>query len=273
MPAETPSSSDLATVEQTARRVIRLYCRRYPLPAHTSVDDIVQNTLLSVYRYWDSRPGDASALRPWVAVIARRRAIDIYQRYTFTRSETPMEVLPEAASGGDQVERLALPIRPGLLDGLPSRHRLALSMRAFGQAYTQIAADLRTSRGAARVLVYEARRMLRGLPARLPERRPGTTRVAVDRVRWPAHMLGADLGELGYLVNALRTGQPITPVVVTRTRGVLTVADWQSARRLAAAHLAGVTHVRVIPAPPPVYELAAVDPAYLTPRAHRRQVA
>ncbi|WP_367128295.1 RNA polymerase sigma factor [Saccharothrix sp. HUAS TT1] len=260
---------DAAEWEPLIRRQVRGYCRA-PLPAHVSQDDLVQDVLVSVWRSLPRYPGTREDLPKWITHIAKCRVADAY-RAAARKPSTPIAdpdyldyLLP---TGGDEVEGAALSRDlTTLLAPVSPNHRQILALRALGRSNHEIAAALGRTVGAVKTAASRGRQQMRGHNPYTSSPRK-TLPVEVADIRWPLHYVDQDLGDLDFLVEQLRARRPIPPTVLRLVRGVPTVADWPSARRLAAAHLAGVTRVRAVWAPLPQFPLATVDPAWRPRRA------
>lgn len=122
--------------------------------------DALQNTMVKVLR---ALPGERREikLKPWLYRIAHNEAVELRRR------QRPVETLePEIVAAGISLEDRAEDderLRSLLADmsELPQRQRAALVMRELnGLEFDEIAAALRTSPGAVRQALYEARRGL-----------------------------------------------------------------------------------------------------------------
>jgi RNA polymerase sigma-70 factor, ECF subfamily len=109
---------------------VRVIARRYHRDAG-AVEDIVQETLLSLHRvrhtYEPGRP-----VEPWVAAIAKARAIDALrarQRRAAVETETPAPLtdIPDAAAGADARHETQAEVAAALAS-LPASQRAAVRM-------------------------------------------------------------------------------------------------------------------------------------------------
>jgi RNA polymerase sigma-70 factor, ECF subfamily len=107
----------------------------------TAAEDVLQEVFLQLWRRPQAFNADRGRLAPWLAVIARNRAID------FRRKRTPAEDIDELPiSTGVNLEdlaaqRMAIEKVRGVLAGLPGEQRKALEMAFFeGMTHTEIAA-------------------------------------------------------------------------------------------------------------------------------------
>src|SRR5262249_45057424 len=107
----------------------------------TAAEDVLQEVFLQLWRRPQAFNADRGRLAPWLAVIARNRAIDV------RRKRTPAEDIDELPiSTGVNLEdvaaqRMAVEKVRGVLAGLPGEQRKALEMAFFeGMTHTEIAA-------------------------------------------------------------------------------------------------------------------------------------
>lgn len=151
---------------------LRAVCRRRlgGGPAAAETEDAVQDALLAVHRlrhtYDPARP-----LRPWLATIADRRAVDRLRRHGRRAGrETPLEPLagalaaPPPANGWDHAgeERLAAAELRDAVGGLPAGQRRALTLTKLeGLSLAEASARSGVSAGALKVATHRAVRALR----------------------------------------------------------------------------------------------------------------
>ena len=107
----------------------------------TAAEDVLQEVFLQLWRHPQAFNADRGRLAPWLAVIARNRAIDVIRKRAPEEDidELPISVgvnLEEVAA-----RRLAVEKVRGVLAGLPGEQRKALEMAFFeGMTHTEIAA-------------------------------------------------------------------------------------------------------------------------------------
>ncbi len=122
--------------------------------------DALQNTMVKAL---GALPGERRTieLKPWLYRVAHNESIELRRR---ARPTAPLaDELPVLAAGPEQRAADRDRLRDLLADiaELPERHRGALVMRELaGLDFEEIAAALGTSTGAARQVLYEARRSL-----------------------------------------------------------------------------------------------------------------
>jgi len=106
----------------------------------TAAEDVLQEVFLQLWRNPQSFDADRGRLAPWLAVIARNRAIDLLRKRPF---EEDISELPIAASFNledDSARRLAVEKIRGVLTRLPQEQRRMLEMAFFeGMTHTEIA--------------------------------------------------------------------------------------------------------------------------------------
>jgi RNA polymerase sigma factor (sigma-70 family) len=135
------------------------YCRSI-VRDDSDAQDAVQSTLTGAFAALRCGRRDAP-LRPWLFRIAHNESVSVLRR---RRPEEQLsELLPDRTGSTEerveQRERLALLMAD--LHALPERQRGALVMRELNDlSHEQIAIALRTSVGAAKQTIFEARRAL-----------------------------------------------------------------------------------------------------------------
>lgn len=137
---------------------LRAYFRRRLPSGAADLEDLVQETLISIHRRRDSYRPDLPLLA-WVHGIARYRLIDHYRR-TGRRRETPLETADHPDEGfGDAVDSRIDAER--ILAGLPDRDEALVRLtRIEGRSMAEAAADQGLSEGAAKVAIHRALRRL-----------------------------------------------------------------------------------------------------------------
>jgi RNA polymerase sigma-70 factor, ECF subfamily len=106
----------------------------------TAAEDIVQEIFLQLWRNPQAFDVNRGRLAPWLAVIARNRAIDHLRKRP---PEDDIDELPIAAGidmEGEAAQKLAVDKVRGVLAQLPQDQRKALEMAFFeGMTHTEIA--------------------------------------------------------------------------------------------------------------------------------------
>jgi RNA polymerase sigma-70 factor (ECF subfamily) len=128
----------------------------------TAAEDLLQEVFLQLWRRPQSFNADRGRLAPWLAVIARNRAIDVLRKRPL---EDDISELP-IATGVDledaAVERLAVDKVRTVLAGLPPEQRKALEMAFFeGMTHTEIAAKTGEPLGTVKTRIRSALLALR----------------------------------------------------------------------------------------------------------------
>jgi RNA polymerase sigma factor (sigma-70 family) len=145
----------LEAVDHVIRRVVYGKARGY-LPPDVSVEDIVQDARLAV---WRALQRDHGEVVPLAIVIAQRAVADAYRRAGQIRS-LPVEHLPESLPDpriGPEDTALLAELRGvlrRLLSSLKPDQRDAVVLRALGYSQKETAALLRIQRSAAAVRAH-----------------------------------------------------------------------------------------------------------------------
>ncbi len=110
------------------------------LASTTAAEDVVQEVFLQLWRNPQAFDADRGRLAPWLAVIARNRAIDHLRKRP---QEDDIDELPISTGvdlEDDAARRLAVEKVRGVLAQLPQEQRKALEMAFFeGMTHTEIA--------------------------------------------------------------------------------------------------------------------------------------
>ena len=126
-------------------------------------EDAVQETLVLAYRRL-GRLRDPSALRPFLAGIASRRARTLLRGARRRTAREEVSQTPERPARADEAleaARLAGQIRLALAE-LPAKRQQVVLLKLEGRlTYEEIAAALGTSEGSARVLAHLGMKQLR----------------------------------------------------------------------------------------------------------------
>jgi RNA polymerase sigma-70 factor (ECF subfamily) len=118
------------------------------------VDDLVQDIFLHAFKKLHTLR-DSSAFGPWIAMIARNRAVDYYRR-----SRETVEITDEMG-GTDKQESKAAEILE-LIRGLPEAYRETLVLRLVeGMTGPEIAARTGLTAASVRVNLHRGMKLLR----------------------------------------------------------------------------------------------------------------
>jgi len=152
-------SDAFATIFRRYEQDLYRYCVAI-LGNPQDAQDALQNTMVKALR---SLPGERREieLKPWLYRVAHNESIELRRRGR--PSEPPAEDLGAATASLEDTAAIRGRLRDLLADiaELPERHRGALVMRELGGLdFDEIGAALDTSPGAARQVLYEARRGL-----------------------------------------------------------------------------------------------------------------
>lgn len=120
----------------------------------TEVDDLVQDIFLHAFKKLHTLR-DSAAFGPWIATIARNRAVDYYRR-----SRETVEITDEVR-GTDKQESQAAEILE-LIRGLPEAYRETLVLRLVeGMTGPEIAARTGLTAASVRVNLHRGMKLLR----------------------------------------------------------------------------------------------------------------
>ncbi len=138
------------------------------LPNRELAAECVQEAFVKAWR--GSRSFDPQReLRPWLATITRRAAVDIYRREARTRSEPRADVDDTVVPIAFERTWEAFEVRAAL-DQLPGDEREVVRLAHFdGLTHSEIADKLRVPVGTVKSRSFRAHRRLAGLLAHLVE--------------------------------------------------------------------------------------------------------
>jgi RNA polymerase sigma factor (sigma-70 family) len=164
-----PDAKLVALVREGRERAFEEIVRRYRAPlvgfaamvvSADRADDVVQEALLSAYDSMNSS-GSAIVLRPWLFRIVRNRALNQLRDHPTDEQLTEdLDSVRGPAEIAEQREQVAALV--GGLQALPAAQRDAILARELeGRGHAEIAAELGTSPGAVRQLIFRARGTLR----------------------------------------------------------------------------------------------------------------
>ena len=106
----------------------------------TSAEDVVQEVFLQLWRNPQAFDANRGRLAPWLAVIARNRAIDLLRKRPMEDDIDEMPISTGVNLEDEASRRLAVEKIRGVLVQLPQDQRKALEMAFFeGMTHTEIA--------------------------------------------------------------------------------------------------------------------------------------
>jgi RNA polymerase sigma factor (sigma-70 family) len=149
-----------AEIHRRFRTALTAFARRMLHGSGCDADDVVQDALIRAYRGLrvTDRP---MALRPWLYMIVRNRALDELRaprRLDAYDDELRMRAVPEADPAQCFAERDEMRQIVAEIGRLPERQRMALVMREFdGRSHAETARALRTTVPATKSLIIRAR--------------------------------------------------------------------------------------------------------------------
>jgi RNA polymerase sigma-70 factor, ECF subfamily len=106
----------------------------------TAAEDVVQEVFLQLWRNPQSFDAERGRLAPWLAVIARNRAIDHLRKRPMEDDIDELPISTGVDLENDAAQKLAVEKVRGVLSLLPPDQRKALEMAFFeGMTHTEIA--------------------------------------------------------------------------------------------------------------------------------------
>jgi RNA polymerase sigma-70 factor (ECF subfamily) len=110
------------------------------LASTTAAEDVVQEVFLQLWRNPQAFAADRARLAPWLAVIARNRAIDSLRKRPPEDDIAEMPISTGVSLEDESSQRLAVEKVRGVLVQLPQDQRKVLEMAFFeGMTHTEIA--------------------------------------------------------------------------------------------------------------------------------------
>jgi RNA polymerase sigma-70 factor (ECF subfamily) len=107
----------------------------------TAAEDLLQEVFLQLWRRPQSFNADRGRLAPWLAVIARNRAIDVLRKRPAEEDISELPITSTVDLEDTALQRLAVDKVRGVVAALPAEQRKALEMAFFeGMTHTEIAA-------------------------------------------------------------------------------------------------------------------------------------
>ena len=106
----------------------------------TAAEDVVQEIFLQLWRNPQSFDAERGRLAPWLAVIARNRAIDHLRKRPMEDSIDELPISTGVDLESDSGQKLAIEKVRGVLAQLPAEQRKALELAYFeGMTHSEIA--------------------------------------------------------------------------------------------------------------------------------------
>lgn len=160
-------AGDQRALDSLYRDLNPLLRKFFSVRASTAVDDLTQDTWLSVAEGIDRFEGDAGGFRSWLFTIAYRRLADHHRRSSRRReTSAEPEMLLALAPYTEQVDHAAMAeALRGLIDGLSDDQADIVMLRIVGGLEVeQVAAIVGKSPGAVRVAQHRAlQRLAKGV--------------------------------------------------------------------------------------------------------------
>jgi RNA polymerase sigma-70 factor (ECF subfamily) len=105
-----------------------------------AAEDVLQEVFLQLWRNPQAFDADRGKLAPWLAVIARNRAIDLLRKRPMEEDIDELPISTGVNLEDEASERIAIDKVRGVLAQLPADQRKALEMAYFeGMTHTEIA--------------------------------------------------------------------------------------------------------------------------------------
>jgi RNA polymerase sigma-70 factor (ECF subfamily) len=106
----------------------------------SAAEDLLQEVFLQLWRNPQAFDADRGRLAPWLAVIARNRAIDVLRKRPLEDNIDELPISTGTNLEDDAAQRFAVEKVRGVLDQLPQEQRTVLEMAFFaGMTHTEIA--------------------------------------------------------------------------------------------------------------------------------------
>jgi RNA polymerase sigma-70 factor (ECF subfamily) len=106
----------------------------------TAAEDVLQEVFLQLWRNPQAFNADRGRLAPWLAVIARNRAIDLLRKRPFEDDISELPIATKVSLEDESARRLAVEKVRSVLAGLPQEQRKSLEMAFFeGMTHSEIA--------------------------------------------------------------------------------------------------------------------------------------
>lgn len=113
------------------------------LGSTAAAEDVLQEVFLQLWRNPQAFDSDRGKLAPWLAVIARNRAIDLLRKRPMEEDIDELPISTGVNLEDEVSERMAIDKVRGVLTQLPAEQRKALEMAYFeGMTHTEIAAKM-----------------------------------------------------------------------------------------------------------------------------------
>jgi RNA polymerase sigma-70 factor (ECF subfamily) len=113
------------------------------LGSTASAEDLLQEVFLQLWRNPRAFDAERGRLAPWLAVIARNRAIDMLRRRPMEEDIDELPISTGVNLEDEAGERMAIDKVRGVLAQLPQEQRKTLEMAFFeGMTHTEISAKL-----------------------------------------------------------------------------------------------------------------------------------
>lgn len=107
----------------------------------TAAEDVLQEVFLQLWRHPYVFNADRGRLAPWLAVVARNRAIDVMRKRAPAETIDELPISSSVNLEDATAQRLAVEKVRAVLAGLPDEQRKSLEMAFFeGMTHTEIAA-------------------------------------------------------------------------------------------------------------------------------------
>jgi len=135
--ADTQNESIRQTVEKERKRLLEFIRKR--VPSQEDAEDVLQEIFMQLWRNPGAFDASRGNLAPWLAVIARNRALDVLRKRKPQTEidETTVSVEPDLAADADRM-RVAEKVR-STLKQMPAAQRSALEMAYFeGYSHSEI---------------------------------------------------------------------------------------------------------------------------------------
>jgi RNA polymerase sigma-70 factor (ECF subfamily) len=160
-----PHEQRMRELHRAHAKALSQFLVRLTLGDQALAEDLVQETMLRVWRKFDLLPDDVSAVRPWLFTVARNIAIDRARARQSRPAEVDIGDISWVGSPSDAVEALltAQTVREALVKLTPEHRAVLVELYYRGASVAEAAARIGIPEGTVRSRSFYALRVLRSI--------------------------------------------------------------------------------------------------------------